>query len=223
MGITGEAYGGSMLLPNWTNQSLTSNLEEGTGATSLSSNSPSNSGYLAWSTSPDVATDTVTLTTSYGYLTKVIPNFGGVCTKLDMLFVAVGAPSAAYFAIYSGASFATGPLAYTAESHTPITTSGNGVVYSATWNGASSASYALLQANTPYWIYQYYAATTPTMGGTTDSTAVMLNVNLTASATSANNSMSLSSSPPATVSNTTTLTPQTTWVNFTSKIWYGLR
>ena len=218
MAITGEAYGGSMLLPNWTNQSLTSNIEQGVGST-LSPGGPTSSGYLAWSASPDAANATVTLTTTVGYLTKIVPTSGGVATKLDMVVIGGGSASNAVFSIYTGTSFATGAVAWTAESHVAFAAAG---LVSLTFGGTSSPSYILLQPNVPVWVYSEVTATAPTMAGVTATSATMLNVNQTASATSANNSMSLTS-PPTTVSGTQVLAPQTTWANFTSKIWYGLR
>ena len=86
MAITGEAYGGSMLMPAWTNQSLSSNLEEGSGGTyAFNMGNPQAQGYLGWSAEASDAIGTFTYgTTNTNYLVRVPVATGGVTTKADI-------------------------------------------------------------------------------------------------------------------------------------------
>lgn len=209
----------------WTDQLVTNpgvgtSLESG-GAGSFSSgtSTPASNGYLAWSLTPEDATsNTLAMTTTSGWLSRVIATTGGSCGHLDIQFVS-GTITNAVFALYSGASFAVGPLAWTADQHAAMSA---GVV-AMTWNGASSPSSINLQAGQVYWVYAEWTGTSPVVVGDSYITATNANVNLTATASFANNAMTLAAGAPTSLTATTTLTPQTSWANTATKPWYGLR
>jgi len=210
----------------WTDQALTpysSGLESSGGGTLGIASTPAGNSYLAWSLIPEDAYQTFTPTTLVGYLTRVVASTGGACGHLDMVLHSAGTTTNAVFAIYSGASFASGPLAWTADVHASFAAGTN----SFTWNGASSPATANLVAGVTYWIYtEITTSAAPTIAGavpTGAQSAAILNVNLTATASFANNSMSLAAAAPTSLTASTTLTPQTSWANLNSKMWFGLR
>lgn len=212
----------------WTDQLVTN---PGVGASLESSGAgsfggvatPSNNSYLAWSMPPEEAAATLTVVTTVGYLTRVIASTGGAMGHLDVVFNTAGTTTNVIYGIYSGASFATGPLAWTADVHASVVAGLN----SFTWNGASSPASVNLVAGNTYWIYtEVTTSAAPTIAGATNAgaqAAALLNANLTASASYANNALSLAAAAPTTLAANTTLTPQTSWVNSALKFWYGLR
>jgi hypothetical protein len=176
-------------------------------------------GYLGQSVSPDALSATaVTLTTAYGYLTRVFIPVSGTSTYLDVVFTAYGSPSNAVWGLYTGSG--VNPVAYTAESHASIT--GNGLT-SIPWVSPVALSAGI------YYVYQEYTATTPSMPGVTASStgsvgATILNPNCSLSATVPTlNAASLSSGAPTTIGSTTQLTWGTAWALSASKLWYGIR
>lgn len=211
--------------PAWTDQNATINpgvgasLESGAAGNSFGSISPAANGYLAWTMYPEDATsNALAMTTTNGWLTRVVSQGGGACGHLDISFVS-GTITNSVFAVYSGPSFATGPLAWTADTHAAMSA---GIV-SMTWNGASSPASFNLVAGQTYWIYAEWTGTSPVVAGVAIANAALANANLTATASFANNAMTLSSGAPTTLAANTTLTPQTTWANTGTKPWYGLR
>lgn len=214
--------------PGWTSQADSANTEQGGGA-GFGLASPGGFNYLAWSTEPDDATQSVavgTTATSFGWLTRVYCQTGGPSTKLDLV-TATGAPATitgCVFALYSSTSFATGPLAFTA-SQTATQLTGANTLFSVSWATPTSV---FLQAGQYYWVYTtctFSSTGVLTLAATTATSAAMMNVNQTASATNANNSMTISPAPVlfGAVAANSTLTPQTTWANSASKFWFGLR
>jgi hypothetical protein len=204
------------------------NTEQGAGP-GLGAASPSANGYLAWSTEPDDATASIavgTTATSFGWLTRVYCQTGGPSTKLDLV-TATGAPATitgCVFALYSSASFATGPLAFTA-SQTATQFTAATTLFSVSWSTPSSV---FLQAGQNYWVYTtatFSSTGVLTLAGTTSQSAAVQNANLTASATNGCNSMTISPAPVlfGAVAANSTLTPQTTWATSASKFWFGLR
>ena len=175
--------------------------------------------YLGWSIPPESLSATaVTLTTAYGYLTRVYVPVSGVTTYLDVILTAYGTPSNAIWGLYTGTG--VNPVAYTAESHASVT-----------GNGLTSIAWAAPAALTPgfYYVYQCYTATTPSMPGVTATVtgsagATVLNPNCSLSATVPTlNSAVLTSGAPTTISGTTTLAWGTSWALARTKLWYGLR
>lgn len=209
----------------WTDQLVTNpgvgaSLESsGAGSFNSGASTPAGNGYLAWSLTPEDATsNALAMTTTSGWLSRVVASTGGSCGHLDMAFVS-GTITNAVFALYSGPSFATGPLVWTADAHTAMSA---GIV-SLTWNGASSPASFSLVAGQTYWVYAEWTGTTPVVVGNSYVTAAVANVNLTATASYANNAMTLAAGAPTTLAANTTLTPQTSWANSAVKPWYGLR
>lgn len=222
VGVDGIAVPGV----GWTDQSTTpysSGLESSGGGTLGIATTPAGNGYQAWSLIPEDAYQTFTPTTLVGYLTRVVASTGGPSGHLDMVLHSAGTVTNAVFALYSGASFATGPIVWTADQHAAFAA---GTV-SMTWNGAGSPASANLAAGVTYWVYtEITTSAAPTIAGavpTGAQSAVILNVNLTATSSFANNSMSLAAGAPTTIASNTTLTPQTSWANLNSKMWFGLR
>jgi hypothetical protein len=164
------------------------------------------------------------MTTGNGWLTRLIAQSGGSCGHIDINFVS-GTITNAVFAVYSGPSFATGPLAWTADQHAAMA-AGNVAM---TWNGASSPATFNLVAGNTYWIYAEWTGTSPIVAGVMPGgaanaqTAALANANLTATASFANNAMTLGAAAPTSIAANTTLTPQTSWANSAVKPWYGLR
>lgn len=226
MAITGEAYGGSMLVPGWTNQNLgvnvgqlTSNIEAGSGPAGVGQN-PGQNAYIAWTLIPEDSITTNSHTSTNGYLVRILPGGGGVVSHLDVVGTTITACTNAVFGLYSGASLATGPLAWTADVHASLAVGMN----SFTFNGASSPSGVQLQANQTYWVYyELTFGTASTLAGSTGATATSMNPNLTASTTFANNAMVLSTSAPTSLTATTALNPTVNWANTNLKAWVGLR
>lgn len=213
----------------WTDQLVTNpgvgaSLESG-GAASFAGAvaTPSANSYLAWSQSPEDSSSALTVVTTVGYLTRVVAATGGAVGHLDVVFHTAGTTTNVIYGIYSGASFASGPLAWTADVHASVVAGVN----SFTWNGASSPASVNLVAGQTYWIYtEVTTSAAPTIAGVTGAgaqEAAMLNTNLTATSAFANNAMSLAAGGPTTLAANTTLTPQTSWVNSALKFWYGLR
>lgn len=231
-------YDGVSFPPGITNQSTTASmdigaaLESGSAGNALGSISPSANGYLSWSMAPSDATQSVAIgatATSFGWLTKVFSAGGGSCGHLDMV-TATGAPATitgAVFALYNSASFATGPLAWTA-SRTQVFFTGANAAFSIPWDGTSSPAAVNLVAGQTYWVYTtvtFSSTGVLTLAGNTAINAPVLNINQTASASSANESMTLSPAPVlfSAVAANSTLTPQTSWASSASKFWFGLR
>jgi len=215
--------GVQVIIPGWTNQSLTPytvGLDSYGGGTLGLAETPTGNNYLAWTMITEDAIATNAHNTTYGYLARFVAATGGSCGHLDIVTV-----SATYtncvFGLYSGASFATGPLVWTADYHSSFGTANSLVAM--TWNGASSPATVNLQAGSTYWIYMELTGTTPQIAGCTAANAAVLNANLTASATYANNAMQLTSGAPTSLTASTTLAPQTSWANSAVKPWFGLR
>lgn len=213
--------------PGWTNQQ-NPDLEQGGGA-GFGLASPSANGYLAWSTEPDDATASVAIgatATSFGWLTRVYCQNGGPSTKLDLV-TATGTPATitgCVFALYSSNSFATGPLAFTA-SQTATQLTAATTLFSISWATPTSV---FLQAGQFYWVYTtatFSSTGVLTLAATTSQSAAAQNAGMTASATNACNSMTLSPAPVlfGAVAANSTLTPQTTWATSASKFWFGLK
>lgn len=212
--------------PGATSQSTVAALDWGAalesyGSASLSGNAPipgANS-YLAWSQSPEDSTsNALAMTTTAGWLTRVVAATGGPCGHLDISFVS-GTITNAVFALYNAASFAVGPLVWTADQHASMSA---GIV-AMTWNGASSPASVNLVAGTTYWVYAEWTGTSPVVAGDAIANAALANANLTASATFANNALTIAAAPYTTLTSASTITPQTTWANTATKPWYGLR
>lgn len=219
-------YDGVSFPPGTTNQSTAAGMDIGAALESsggaggqLQWMNPGSNGYLAWTVAPeDAQTPNMAQATTVGWLTRIFAVLGGPCGHLD-LNVGTGTFTNAVFAIYSAASFATGPLVWTADQHTAMVAGASSV----TWNGTNSPASVNLVAGQTYWIYAEYTGTAPTVSGCTMATASLANANLTASATNANNVMTLAAGAPTTLAANTTLTPQTSWANTNLKAWYGLR
>lgn len=238
MAITGEAYGGAMLPFGWTNQNLgqavgtlTTNIESGSGPGGFGTVSPAANGYSAWSMLPEDAIASVAVgasATSFGWLTRVVAN-GGPCGHIDMI-TATGSPATitgCVFALYSASSLAVGPLAWTASKTATQFTAAT-TAFSFAWDGASSPASVSLSGGQPYWIYTtatFSGSGVLTLAASTAQSAAAMNPNLTASATNADNSMTLSPAPVlySAVTATSALAPQTTWATSASKFWFGLR
>lgn len=218
--------------PGWTDQKNTFSLESYGGST-LGPFSPSSNGYIAWSMVPELSTSSVALgatATSFGWLTKVFAASGGAAGHIDMV-TGAGTPATitgCVFALYSGTSFASGPLAWTA-SKTATQFTAASTLFGFTWDGTLSPTAPLISAGQTYWIYTtvtFSSTGVLTLAGDTSAVgAPALNPNLTASASSANNSMTLSPAPVlfGAVGAASVLAPQTSWANSASKLWFGLR
>jgi hypothetical protein len=177
-------------------------------------------GYLGQSVAPEVLSPTaVTLTTAYGYLTRVYVPVAGTSTYLDTILTTGNAVTNAIWGLYTGTG--VNPVAYTAESHTTV--SGTANLYSIPW--------VTPVALTPgfYYVYQCLTGTTPSMPGVTATTtgsigATVMNPNCSLSATVPTlNAAVLASGAPTTISGTTQLTWGTAWALSASKLFYGLR
>lgn len=217
--------GVTTIIPGWTDQSNTpysSDLESSGGGTLGIASTPAGNNYLAWSMIPEDAIASNSHTSTQAFLVRVVAATGGPAGHLDMAFTTLGTVSNAVFGIYNAASFAVGPLAWTAEVHASLQAAGT--MTSLTWNGASSPASINLQAGATYWIYYELTFSTGTnLAGSAGANAISMNPNLTASATNANNSMVLTSGGPTSLTATTTLTPQTSWANNALKTWFALR
>jgi hypothetical protein len=177
-------------------------------------------GYLGQSVTSDVLSATaVSLTTAYGYLTRVYIPVPGLTTYLDVVFTTGNTVTNAIWGLYTGTG--VNPVAWTAESH--ATVSGTANLYSIPW---------VTPANLPagyYYVYQEVTGTTPSMPGVTATAtgsigATIMNPNNSLSATVPSlNSASLASGAPTTIGASTTLAWGTSWALFTSKLWYGIR
>lgn len=231
-------YDGVTFPPGTTNQSTAPGLdiggalESGGAGNPLGAVSPSSNGYLAWSMAPSDATQSVAIgatATSFGWLTKVYAAVGGACGHLDMV-TATGAPATitgAVFALYNSASFAVGPLAWTASRTQAFFTAAN-TAFSVPWDGTSSPASVGLVAGQAYWVYTtvtFSSTGVLTLAANSTTNAPVYNINQTASATSANESMTLSPAPVlfGSVGAASTLAPQTSWANSNSKFWFGLK
>ena len=216
--------GVQVIIPGWTNQSTTPYtvaVESSGGGTLGLAETPAGNGYLGWSLIPeDAISNAFSPTTTDGYLTRIVASTGGPCGHLDFVLHTVGTNTNVVFGLYSGASFATGPLAYTADVHASLATGLNSIP----WGTPSTVQ---LQAGQTYWIYmEITTSAAGTFAGSTASgafAATIMNVNLTASASYADNSMVLATSAPSTLTGSTVLTPQTNWATQGSKIWFGLK
>jgi len=213
------------IVPGWTDQATSpysSGLESYTGPSNTLFDPPQSNGYGAWTLIPEDAINTNAHTSTYGYLMRMFVPANFSCGHLDMICTANSGVTAAYFGLYSASSFATGPLVYTGEVHASIVASTTAPV-ALTWNGASSASSVNLIGGQTYWVYYTMTfSTSATLAGSVGTSVISMNPNLTASATSANNAMQLASAQSALAANTT-LAPQTTWANYATKTWFGLR
>jgi hypothetical protein len=212
--------------PGWTDQSASAtpgevgtSLESSGGGTLGVATSPAGNGYLAWSLIPEDAYQVFTPSTTVGYLTRVVAATGGSCGHIDFVVHATGTVTVSTIGIYTGPGFAVGPAAFIADAHTAYGAAG---LVSLAWGSAFQ-----LQAGATYWVYhEITTSAAPTFAGavpTGAQTSTIINVNLTATASFANNSMSLAAGGPTVLAANTTLTPQTSWANLNSKIWYGLK
>lgn len=214
--------------PGETAQSTVSTLNWGAalesygGGTLGVASTPAGNGYIGWSLVPEDALTNQAVTTLNGYLTRVVASSGGPCGHLDLVVHTTGTTTNAVFGLYSGTSFASGPLAWTADVHASLTVGTTAL----TWNGASSPTSVNLLAGVPYWVYmEITTSVAPTIAASNPAgaaNATMLNVNLTASATNANNAMSIAAGPTS-LTSSTAITPQTSWANAGFKFWFGLR
>lgn len=217
----------------WTPQSTrfnsNKNLVSSPGQLSFGMGDASGQGYFAWSMDPTDAQTIAsvgTTATSFGWLTKVFCTDSGTSTFLDII-TATGTPATitgCVFALYSSSSFSTGPLAYTASVTQTTLTTGN-TLYSIPWNTPASV---MLQSMQPYWIYTtctFSSTGSLTLIANSSINAIAQNANMTASSSSANNSMTLSPAPVlfSAVSASSTLTPQTGWANSANRFFFGLR
>lgn len=213
----------------WTSQGTTpatqevgTSLESYGGGTLGIASTPAGNGYQGWSLVPEDALTNQAVTTLNGYLMRVVASSGGPSGHLDLVVHTTGTTTNAVFGLYSGASFATGPLVWTNDVHASLTVG----TTSLTWNGTNSPASVNLLAGVPYWVYmEITTSAAPTIAASNPAgaaNATMLNVNLTASATNANNAMSIGAGPTSLAANTT-ITPQTTWANAGFKFWFGLR
>lgn len=212
------------IVAGWTDQALTpysSGLESSGGGTLGIASNPAANGYLAWSMIPEDAIATNSHTSGSAFLTRITAQTGGPCGHIDLVMVSGNAVTNAVFGIYNSASFAVGPLAWTANVSATIT--GAAGLYSLTWNGASSPASVNLQAGATYWIYSEITGTTPTQAGSAGANAAAMNANLTASATQGQNSESIVTAPYTTLTAASTLAPQTTWAASATKMWFGLK
>lgn len=175
-------------------------------------------GYIGQSVAPEVLSSTaVTLTTAYGYLTRVRVPVLGVTSTLDVVFTSGNAVTNAVWALYAGTG--VNPLAYTAESHATVT--GAAGLYSLQWNTAVTL------APGDYYVYQEVTGTTPSMPGVTATAtgsigASIMNPNCSLAGGTLNSAV-LTSGAPTAVTGTTTLAFGTSWAFSASKLWYGLR
>lgn len=231
-------YDGVSFPPGTTNQSTAAGmdigaaLESGGAGNPLGAVSPASNGYQAWSMAPSDATQSVAIgatATSFGWLTKVYAAVGGSCGHIDMV-TATGAPATitgAVFALYNSAGFAVGPLAWTNSRTQTFFTAAN-TAFSIPWDGTGSPTTVNLVAGQTYWVYTtvtFSSTGVLTLAANTTTNAPMYNINQTASASSANESMTLSPAPVlfGAVAANSTLAPQTSWANSTSKFWFGLK
>ncbi len=217
-GIDVSGYG-------WTNQStlFQSNLSLESYAAPNSDlfNQSAYNSYGAWSLIPEDAIVTNAHTSTNGWLTRVFVPTTFSCGHIDIAVTSSGSVTNAVFGLYSGSSFAVGPLAWTADVHSTIT--GAAGLYGLTWNGASSPSAVTLTGGNFYWVYSEITGTSPTLAGSAMASAAVANANLTASATYANNTLNIGTGPYTTLTSASTITPQTTWANSATKMWFGLR
>lgn len=216
------AYGNTINTQLTTNQTMSGPLTVNgviTAAGGVSTQAPA-SGYLGQSITSDLLSATaVSLTTAYGYLTRVFVPVGGLTTYLDVIFTTGNTVTNAIWGLYTGTG--VDPVAYTAEAHTTV--SGTAGLYSIPW--------ATTVTLTPgyYYVYQEVTGTTPSMPGVTATStgsigATVLNPNCSLSATPPTlNAAQLASGAPTTISGTTTLAWGTSWTLATSKLWYGIR
>jgi hypothetical protein len=129
MAITGEAYGGSMLVPGWTNQNLgqaigtlTTNIEAGAGPGSPGYQTPSQNNYVAWSMIPQDSIGTTNhVATTHGQLTRVIVPQVAPVGHIDFYFTTTGTTTVFYAGLYTGTGV---QVAATAESHASIVNTG---------------------------------------------------------------------------------------------------
>ena len=175
-------------------------------------------GYLGQSVSPDVLSATaVTLTTAYGYLTRVVVPVSGTSTYLDVAFTSAGAVTNAIWGLYTGTG--VNPIAWSSESH--LTVTGAAGLYSIPW-----VTPVALTAGT-YYVFQEVTGTTPSMPGVTATVtgsigATILNPNCVLANGTLNTAL-LASGAVTTIGATTTLAFGTSWAFAASKLWYGLR
>lgn len=170
-------------------------------------------GYAGQSLPPEVLPSAaLTLTTAYGYLTRVNVTAAATTSYLDVVFTSTGAVTNAVWALYSAT--AANPLAYTAEAH--LTVTGAAGLYSIPW----TAPVALMPGL--YYIFQEVTGTAPAMPAVTAPAAAVMNAG-TALASGTLNSALLATGAPTAVTGSTQLAFGTSWAQSASKIWYGLR
>lgn len=181
-------------------------------------NSSLSAGYLGQSVSPEALSATaVTLTTAYGYLTRVHVPVGGTSSFLDVIFTTGNAVTNAVWALYAGTG--VNPLAWTAEAHATVT--GAAGLYSIPW----VTSVQLAPGD--YYVYQEVTGTTPSMPGVTATStgsigSTIMNPNCSLAAGTLN-SAQLTSGAPTSITGTTTLAFGTSWAFAASKLWCGIR
>ena len=175
-------------------------------------------GYLGQSYAPELSSATaITLTTAYGYLTRVyVPN-PGISSFIDVVFTSAATVTNAVWALYTGTG--TAPLAWTAEAHATVT--GTAGLYGIPW----VTSVALTPGY--YFVYQEVTGTTPSMAGVTATStgsigSTILNPNCSL-ASGTLNAAQLTSGAVTAVTATTTLAFGTSWALSASKLWYGIR
>lgn len=218
-------YDGVTFPPGTTAQSTVAALDWGGaletygGGTLGIASTPAGNGYLGWSLIPEDAYQVFTPTTAVGYLTRIVASTGGSCGHIDFVLHATGTVTVSTIGIYTGAGFAVGPAAFIANASAAYGVAG---LVSLAWGSPFQ-----LQAGATYWIYhEITTSAAPTLAGAVPTGAqagAILNVNLTATSAFANNSMTLAAGAPTALAANTTLTPQTSWTNLNSKIWYGLK
>ena len=207
----------------WTDQLITNPgvggaLESSGAGNSLGAISPAANSYLSWTLAPEEASDSGAITSTNGWLWRVVAQGGGACGHIDVATVS-STYTNCVFGLYNAASFAVGPLVWTADQHAAFGSAG---LVAMTWNGASSPASVNLVAGQTYWVYAELTGTSPVLASSVNPSAAGMNPNLTASATFANNAMTIATGPTSLAANTT-LTPQTSWANSGTKAWVGLR
>lgn len=206
----------------WTTQSTqfnsNKNLESNAGPSPILVDPPAANAYGAWSMIPEDAIASNAHTSTAAWLTRVFVPANFSCGHIDYVVVS-GSATNVVIGLYSAASFAVGPLAWTA----PQGSLGSAGLVALAWNGTNSPTSVTLQGGQTYWVYTEITGTSPVLAGSAGANASSMNPNLTASATFANNSLTIAAGPYTTLTATSTLTPQTTWANSALKYWFGLR
>jgi hypothetical protein len=181
MAITGEAYGGSMLVQGWTTQNaggavgtLSPDEEQGFGANSYLISPSSQFNYIGWSMiTEDAIASTTHPTTNIPWITRVFVPVSALCSKVDVCITVSQTVTHWYMGIYNAAGT---QLAVTADSF--ATLSGQTGLLTLSWTTPVT-----LTGGTFYWVAtNQTAGTSPTFAGCNGASAASLNAGLTVAA-----------------------------------------